>query len=79
MEPFATKSLLLNLAWDHKLVVESITTDRSTSMKTMLEYEEKNNQNISSVIIYRRISAKLPPGYPAIQHLLIYGTGLRWS
>ena len=37
MEPFAAKSLLLNLVWDHEMPIHSITTDRSTSMRTMLE------------------------------------------
>ena len=37
MEPYAAKSLVLNLAWDHDLMMDSITTDRSTSMRTMLE------------------------------------------
>ena len=37
MEPLAAKTLLLNLAWEHELPIHSITTDRSTSMRTMIE------------------------------------------
>ena len=37
MEPYAAKTLLLSLAWDHGLSIFSITTDRSSSMRTMLE------------------------------------------
>ena len=37
MEPYAAKTLLLSLAWDHDLIIDSITTDRSTSMRIMLE------------------------------------------
>ena len=37
MEPYAAKALLLNLIWVHGLVIDSITTDRSLSIKAMLE------------------------------------------
>ena len=36
MEPFAAKTLLLNLAHEHSLQVTSITTDRSSSVKTAI-------------------------------------------
>ena len=37
MEPYAAKALLLSFAWIHGLIVHSVTTDRSKSMKSMLE------------------------------------------
>ena len=36
MEPFAAKTLLLNLAHEHRLQVTSVTTDRSSSVKTAI-------------------------------------------
>ena len=37
MEAYAAKTLLLNFAWVHGLAIHSLTTDRSLSMKAMLE------------------------------------------
>ena len=37
MEPLAAKSLLVNVATEHKLSIDSITTDRSVDMKTMMK------------------------------------------
>ena len=36
MEPFCAKTVLLNLAKEHGLEIASLTTDRSTSVKTAL-------------------------------------------
>ena len=36
MEPYSAKSLLLNLAHEHKIQMTSFTTDRSSSVKTVL-------------------------------------------
>jgi hypothetical protein len=36
MEPLAAKSLLVNVATEHRLEVDSLTTDRSTDMKSMM-------------------------------------------
>ena len=38
MEPLAAKTLLLHLAWDHQLYIDSFTTDRSTSVKAMIRW-----------------------------------------
>ena len=37
MEPYAAKALLMNLICVHGLSIHSLTTDRSTSMKAMIE------------------------------------------
>ena len=36
MEVFAAKSLLLNLAWEHGVVIDTFTTDRSSDLKVLL-------------------------------------------
>ena len=36
MEPLAAQSLVVNVATEHQLVIDSITTDRSTDLKTMM-------------------------------------------
>ena len=36
MEPMAAKSLVVNVAIEHGLVIDSLTTDRSTDMKSMM-------------------------------------------
>ena len=36
METFAAKTLILNLAWEHELVLYSLTTDRAKDMKTLM-------------------------------------------
>ena len=38
MEPFACKSLIMHLAWDHGLYMDTFTTDRSTSVKAMIGF-----------------------------------------
>ena len=38
MEQLAAKSLIVNLATEHGLVMDSITTDRSSDLKTMMRY-----------------------------------------
>ena len=38
MEPFACKTILLHLALDHQLYIDTFTTDRSTSVKAMIGY-----------------------------------------
>ena len=38
METFAAKSLILNLAWEHDLEIDSLTTDRAKDMKTLMRY-----------------------------------------
>ena len=38
MEPFAAKTLLLNLAHEHRLQITSVTTDRSSSVKTAIRF-----------------------------------------
>ena len=38
MEPFACKSLIMHLAWDHGLYMDTFTTDRSTSIKAMIGF-----------------------------------------
>ena len=39
METFAAKSILLHLTHDLGVVVDSITTDRSTTMRTMILFK----------------------------------------
>ena len=36
MEPLAAKTLLVNLATEHKLVMDSVTTDRSSDLRTVM-------------------------------------------
>ena len=38
MEAFAAKSLLINLATEHDLIIHTLTTDRSSDMKALLKY-----------------------------------------
>ena len=38
MEPYAAKSILHNLVWDFNLQIDTFTTDRSKTMKTMLRF-----------------------------------------
>lgn len=38
MEVFAAKTLLVNLAVEHELEIYSMTTDRSSDIKTLLKY-----------------------------------------
>ena len=52
MEPYACKTLLMHLAWDHDLFVDTFTTDRSTSIKSMID----------------ELSESLPPKHPKIAH-----------
>jgi len=43
----------MNLAWEHQVVINSFTTDRSSSIKSLLS----------------ELSADLPPGHPLIAHM----------
>lgn len=52
MEPFAVKTLLLNLMHEHKLKIYSITTDRSSSVKTAIS----------------ELQSELPEGFEAPLH-----------
>ena len=52
MEPFACKTILMHLAWDHDLAVDTFTTDRSTTIKSMIE----------------DLDQSLPDGHPKIEH-----------
>ena len=36
MEVLAAKKLILNLAWEHGIVIHSLTTDRSKDLKTLM-------------------------------------------
>ena len=36
MEPYCAKTVILNLIHEHKLRITSLTTDRSTSVKTAI-------------------------------------------
>ena len=38
MEPLAAKTLLVNLATEHKLVMDSVTTDRSSDLRTVMRW-----------------------------------------
>ena len=53
MEPFAAKTLLLNLAVEHSLQITSITTDRSSSVKTAIsELAEELPEDYSPIVHY---------------------------
>ena len=52
LEPLAAKSIIVNLATEHGLVMDSITTDRSSDLKAMMS----------------NIHADLPADYPQIIH-----------
>ena len=69
MEPYSCKSLLLNLAHEHKIKMTSFTTDRSSSVKTVMR--------LNIFILYHyyyprslfsKLSDELPPGHPKIRH-----------
>ena len=68
MEPFSAKTLLLNLACEHGLKISSFTTDRSSSVKTVLRYYLDFHSLIINVIALSELSEELPPDYPAITH-----------
>ena len=57
MEPYSCKTLLLNLAWEHGLQMDSFTTDRSTTIKTLLRYHYymtvTSNYSILCLEIYK--------------------------
>ena len=36
MEPMAARSLLVNVATEHQVMIDTVTTDRSTDMKMMM-------------------------------------------
>ena len=38
MEPYAAKTLLKNLVTEHELTPDSLTTDRSSTMKNMIRF-----------------------------------------
>ena len=40
MEPYSAKTILLQLTHEFGLVIDSITTDRSTTMRTMIRYAD---------------------------------------
>ena len=47
METFAAKTLLLNLAYEHSLVIYSLTTDRARDMKTLIRCLESKFFSVS--------------------------------
>ena len=68
MEVYSCKTLIMNLAWEHKVVINTFTTDRSSSIKSLLrfgveQFETNTNYNFSE------LSAELPPGHPLIAHM----------
>ena len=38
MEPLAAKTVIVNLANEHQLVMDSMTTDRSSDLRVMMRY-----------------------------------------
>lgn len=69
MEQYAAKTILLSMAWDHEVAVDSITTDRSTSMRKMLEYVKCKAKLLTNKIkIFREIHSELPPEYTPPTH-----------
>ena len=68
MEPLAAKSLIVNLATEHGLVIDSITTDRSSDLKTMMRLGYL-------LSLYCYISS-VPMGGPGLVEALIGGCGV---
>ena len=52
MEPYSCKTLLLNLACEHGLKINSFTTDRSSSVKTVLRFNSVFALNVNWMWIY---------------------------
>merc|ERR1719186_1251879 len=51
MEPYAAKTILNNLVFDHNLAIDSMTTDRSTTMKSMLsEFNKDLPENCPQIV-----------------------------
>ena len=76
METLATKSLLLNLVFEHDLIIDSLTTDRSSDMKTMMRWV-KYGSDVSILlvpsILLKRPSTNLVffPSYSVVLRILI--------
>ena len=51
MEVFAAKTLLMNLAWEHQLVIYSVTTDRSKDMKILMRCKHSLAPCIDSTLV----------------------------
>ena len=64
MEPFCAKTVLLNLAKEHGLEIASLTTDRSTSVKTALRSAKHVSLHDEYILIaeapHHFLSLKLP-------------------
>ena len=43
MEPYAAKSMLHNLVWNFKLPIDTFTTDRSKTMRSMMRLNKINS------------------------------------
>jgi hypothetical protein len=67
MEPFACKTLILHLAWDHELYIDTFTTDRSTSVKAMIRFV-RICFSISPFLLSSDLADALPPNHPLIVH-----------
>ena len=68
MEPFAAKTLLISLLTDCKLKIASFTTDRSSSIKGMMQSDERLSSVRHEYDPWHWIS-KL---YTSSAHILIY-------
>ena len=68
MEPYAAKTLLKNLVTEHQLTPDTLTTDRSTTMKNMIRLE-KVWFNIFEPGSPSEFNEELPDNHPKILHL----------
>ena len=69
MEPFACKTLLLHLAWEHELQIDTFTTDRSTSIKAMIRFLYLLTRDPPQFIFFfSELADAMPPNYPTIVH-----------
>ena len=77
MEPYCCKTLLLNLAHEHQVRMTSFTTDRSSSVKSVLRSElvccfKFTNNFFSFQWSSQRNACRLPNHHPLLRYLALY-------
>ena len=69
MEPYAAKTLLKNLSEEHNLTPDTLRTDRSSAMKTMIRLLKKKMVCFNCIFNHSELNEELPEDDPKICHL----------
>ena len=69
MEPYAAKTLLKNLVTEHELTPDSLTTDRSSTMKNMIRFFSQKYAICRELCYFSEFNEELPDDEPKILHL----------